>query len=119
MSRSKQPPAPPPHRASLAPGQALAEIHKIYACAENFCLTAPNAVAEFGGMAAVVASCQMTCIGAVPRLTEEQWEPMAAEHADAHREAQRRKSLGNPEGVRSPRTRTDPSVGAGTEVRHG
>lgn len=118
MSRSKQPPTPP-HRASLAPGQALAEIHKIYACAENFCLTAPNAVAEFGGMAAVVASCQMTCIGAVPRLTEEQWEPMAAEHADAHREARRRETLGNPEGVRSPRTRTDPSVGAGTEVRHG
>jgi len=118
MSRSKQPPAPPPHRARLAPKQALAEIHKIYWCAENFCLTAPNAVAEFGGMAAVVASSQMTCIGAVPRLTEEQWEPMAAEHADAHRETQRRKILGNPEGV-YPRTRTDPLVGAGTEVRHG
>lgn len=118
MSRSKQTPAPPPHRASLAPGQALAEIHKIYACAENFCLTAPNAVAEFGGMAAVVASCQMTCIGPVPRLTEEQWEPMAAEHAEGYREAQRRRTLENPEGV-CPRTRTGREAGAGTEVGHG
>ena len=118
MSRSKQPLAPPPHLAPLAPERALAEIYKIYACAETFCVTAPRAVAEFGGMAAVVASCQMTCIGAVPRLTAEQWEPMAAEHADAYREAQRRKILGNPEGVRSPRTRTDHAAGAGPAVRH-
>ena len=55
--------------------------------------SAPRAVAAMGGREAIQARSQMTCIGPVPRLTAEEWEPLATEHADGQREAARPRHL--------------------------
>ncbi len=114
MSTRKEPPAPPFHARRLTAFEALYELRKIDVCAERFCRTAPRAAEAFGGMAAVQASSEMTCIGAVPRLTVEQWEPFAAEHADIQWGRVNRE----PEGVSlSEDPHRSRTAGAGTEVR--
>jgi hypothetical protein len=62
--------------------QVLAKIDASLASIER---TAPSAFAAFGGRDAIQARSQMTCIGPIPRLTSEQWEMFATEHANAQR----------------------------------
>lgn len=45
--------------------------------------TAPETVASLGGRDALTVSCEMTCIGPVPRLDAATWERMSAEYEGA------------------------------------
>lgn len=42
--------------------------------------TAPEAVAAMGGRDAVARRSEMTCLGPVPRLEQEEWERMSLEY---------------------------------------
>ena len=79
---------PAPKR-GLTALEALAELAKIDRSLDALCATAPKAIAALGGRDALQSFSQMTCIGPVPRLSAEEWEPLAAEHAEAQRDAMR------------------------------
>lgn len=42
--------------------------------------TAPKTVAALGGRDGLSKQCQLTCIGALPRLTQDAWAAMSAEY---------------------------------------
>lgn len=67
----------------LSAKQALQALDVIDKALDAFCKTAPAAVKAMGGREAIQPLCRMTslCMGPVPRLTAEQWAPMALEHA--------------------------------------
>ncbi len=65
--------------------ETLAELSKIDRAMDALCATAPRAVEAMGGREALQSCCQMTCVGPVPRLTAEEWEPLSHEHSDAQR----------------------------------
>lgn len=72
----------------LSAADALAMLDRIELALDAMCTTAPRAVAAMGGRDAIRRTCQMTCIGPVPRLDAHQWERMSAEYVDARRQAQ-------------------------------
>lgn len=84
MSTRRSPP-PAPTKRGLTPLEALAELAKIERTLDALCATAPRAIEAMGGREALKSTCDMTCIGPVPRLTTEEWEPMAQEHGDSQR----------------------------------
>lgn len=71
--------------ARLGIDDALAALAAIEAIAAAFVETAPAAVSKMGGAEGIVARCEMTAIGPMPRLTLEEWSALAAEHALNHR----------------------------------
>jgi hypothetical protein len=44
--------------------------------------TAPETVRGLGGRDALAQTCEMTCIGPIPRLDAETWERMSREHEE-------------------------------------
>lgn len=68
---------------TLSAKQTLQALGVIDKALNAFCETAPVAVNAIGGREAIQPLCRMTslCMGPVPRLTAEQWAPMALEHA--------------------------------------
>lgn len=89
MARSK----PPAIKRGLTALEALAELVKIDRSLDAVCSTAPKAVAAMGGREALQSYSQMTCIGPVPRLSAEEWEPLSEEHAEGQRDAARPKDF--------------------------
>lgn len=72
----------------LSVNDALRALQSIEVALDALVASAPAAVDAMGGRDALQRTCQMTCVGPVPRLTIEQWAPMAAEHGDPWRCAQ-------------------------------
>ena len=73
---------------ALSVHDAMRALRMIEGSLDAIVATAPAAVAAMGGRDFIQRASQMTCIGPVPRLTIEQWAPMAAEHGDPWRCAQ-------------------------------
>lgn len=44
--------------------------------------TAPEAIAAMGGREALARTCEMTCIGPIPRINAVAWETMSREYQD-------------------------------------
>lgn len=44
--------------------------------------TAPKAVAAMGGREALALTCEVTCIGPIPRIDATTWETMSREYQD-------------------------------------
>ena len=65
--------------------QALAELDGIDRSMAAYERTDPAAFQAFGGREAMLATSQATCVGPVPRLSNEQWAPFAGEHAERQR----------------------------------
>lgn len=84
MSTRRHQPAAPAKR-GLTALEALAELAKIDGALDALCATAPRAIEILGGREALQSTCEMTCIGPVPRLTSEEWETFAVEHANRQR----------------------------------
>ena len=66
--------------------ETLAELDKIDRSMAAFERTAPAAMKAFGGRDVMLRRSQPTCVGPIPRLTNE-WAPLAAEHAELQRDA--------------------------------
>lgn len=81
----------PPRALTIA--ETLAKLVMIDRSLDAMCQTAPRAVDALGGRDAIQACSHMTCIGPVPRLTADEWEPLATEHADGQRNAARPKDF--------------------------
>ena len=64
---------------------ALLRAEQIDRNLDAFDETAPKAVAAMGGRDALACSCEMTCIGPIPRLDADEWERMSQEY-EARRE---------------------------------
>ena len=47
---------------------------------DAFELTAPMTVADLGGRDGLSKQCELTCIGPLPRLTQDTWAAMSAEY---------------------------------------
>ena len=88
MAKRSRVQADAPQRA-LSIAETLAELAKIDRSLVAFERTAPHAVAALGGRDALQAVSQMTCIGPIPRMDADQWQSLAAEHADVQHDAMR------------------------------
>ena len=60
---------------------ALAALAAVETVAAAFVETAPEAVARMGGAEGIVARCEMTAIGPMPKLTVQEWSAIAQERA--------------------------------------
>jgi hypothetical protein len=63
----------------LSIDDALDALTMVETIAAAFVETAPTAAAEMGGAEGMVARCEMTAIGPMPRLTLNEWSAMALE----------------------------------------
>jgi hypothetical protein len=77
-----QPEAP---KRGLSVAEALQELARIDRSLDAFYATAPFAVDAMGGRDAIQALCQPTCIGPVPRLSDDAWSAMAHEYVERQR----------------------------------
>ena len=60
--------------------EALERAEQIDRNLDAFDETAPNAVAAMGGRGALARSCEMTCIGPIPRIDADTWQAMSNEY---------------------------------------
>ena len=60
--------------------EALLRAEQIDRNLDAFDETAPKAVAAMGGRDALARSCEMTCIGPIPRIDADTWERMSLEY---------------------------------------
>lgn len=64
----------------LSVQEALHQANLIEGALASFEQTAPQAVAALGGRDGLLAACQMTCVGPVPRLDQDTWETASLEY---------------------------------------
>lgn len=69
----------------LTVAEALQRAEQIDRNLDAFDKTAPKTVAAMGGRDALARSCEMTCIGPIPRIDADAWERMSMEHEDRRR----------------------------------
>jgi hypothetical protein len=67
---------------NLSVAEALAKAEQIDAMLGAIHDTAPEAVAAMGGRDALSRRSEMTCLGPVPRLDQDEWERMSLEYED-------------------------------------
>jgi hypothetical protein len=65
---------------TLTVEEALLRAEQIDRNLDAFDETAPKAVAAMGGRDALARSCEMTCIGPIPRIDAEAWQAMSDEY---------------------------------------
>ena len=64
----------------LSVAEALQRAEQIERNLDAFDKTAPQTVAAMGGRDALARSCEMTCIGPIPRIDAEAWQAMSDEY---------------------------------------
>lgn len=64
----------------LSVAEALQRAEQIDRNLASFEQTAPKAVAAMGGRDALSRSCEMTCIGPIPRIDADTWQAMSNEY---------------------------------------
>ena len=64
----------------LTVAEALAKAQQIDVMLGAIHDTAPDAVEAMGGRDALAWTCEMTCLGPVPRLDADEWERMSLEY---------------------------------------
>lgn len=64
----------------LTVAEALQRAEQIDRNLDAFDETAPQTVAAMGGRDALARSCEMTCVGPIPRLDEGEWQAMSDEY---------------------------------------
>lgn len=67
----------------LTVAEALQRAEQIDRNLDAFDETAPKTVAAMGGRDALARSCEMTCIGPIPRIDEDAWQRMSSEYEDS------------------------------------
>jgi hypothetical protein len=67
--------------ARLSIDDALDALAMVDDIAAAFVETAPDAAVRIGGAEGIVARCEMTAIGPMPKFTIDEWSEMALEHA--------------------------------------
>lgn len=70
----------------LSVAEVLEKLDGIDRSMAAFERTAPIAFKAMGGRDAMLAVSQATCVGPMPRLTNEEWQALSAEHAELQRE---------------------------------
>ena len=60
--------------------EALLRAEQIDRNLDAFDETAPQTVAAMGGRDALARSCEMTCIGPIPRIDADTWQAMSNEY---------------------------------------
>ena len=65
---------------TLTVEEALLRAKQIDRNLDAFDETAPKAVAAMGGRDALARSCEMTCIGPIPRIDADAWQAMSNEY---------------------------------------
>lgn len=60
--------------------EALERAEQIDRNLNAFDKTAPQTVAAMGGRDALAQSCEMTCIGPIPRIDADAWQAMSNEY---------------------------------------
>ena len=69
---------------TLTVEEALLRAEQIDRNLDAFDETAPKAVAAMGGRDALARSCEMTCIGPIPRIDAEAWQAMSNAYEPGH-----------------------------------
>lgn len=64
----------------LTVAEALERAEQIDRNLDAFEQTSPKAVAAMGGRDALARSCEMTCIGPIPRIDADAWQAMSDEY---------------------------------------
>ncbi|MEW6692630.1 MAG: hypothetical protein AB1340_07335 [Pseudomonadota bacterium] len=64
----------------LSVAEALQRAEQIDRNLDAFDKTAPQTVAALGGRDALAQSCEMTCIGPIPRIDADAWQAMSNEY---------------------------------------
>ncbi|MDP6005423.1 hypothetical protein ACLHT5_04070 [Pseudomonas aeruginosa] len=64
----------------LTVAEALERAEQIDRNLDAFDETAPQTVAAMGGRDALARSCEMTCIGPIPRIGADAWQAMSDEY---------------------------------------
>lgn len=64
----------------LTVAEALLRAEMIDRNMDAFEQTSPETVAAMGGRDALARSCEMTCIGPIPRIDAEAWQAMSDEY---------------------------------------
>ena len=64
----------------LTVAEALQRAEQIDRNLDAFDETAPQTVAAMGGRDALARSCEMTCIGPIPRIDADTWQAMSNEY---------------------------------------
>ena len=64
----------------LTVAEALQQAEMIDRNLDAFDKTAPQTIAAMGGRDALAQTCQMTCVGPIPRIDAETWERMSSEY---------------------------------------
>lgn len=64
----------------LSVTEALQRAEQIERNLDAFDKTAPQTVAALGGRDALAQSCEMTCIGPIPRIDADAWQAMSNEY---------------------------------------
>ncbi len=64
----------------LSVAEALQRAEQIDRNLASFEQTAPKTVAAMGGRDALSRSCEMTCIGPIPRIDADAWQAMSNEY---------------------------------------
>ena len=65
---------------TLTVAEALLRAEQIDRNLDAFDETAPQTVAAMGGRDALARSCEMTCIGPIPRIDADTWQAMSNEY---------------------------------------
>ncbi len=64
----------------LTVAEALQQAEMIDRNLDAFDKTAPQTVAAMGGRDALAQTCQMTCVGPIPRIDADAWQAMSNEY---------------------------------------
>lgn len=65
---------------TLTVAEALQRAEQIDRNLDAFDETAPQTVAAMGGRDALARSCEMTCVGPIPRIDADTWQAMSDEY---------------------------------------
>lgn len=71
----------------LTVAEALERAEQIDRNLDAFDKTAPQTVAAMGGRDALAQSCEMTCIGPIPRIDADAWQAMSNEYEGSREHA--------------------------------
>jgi hypothetical protein len=78
--------SPPDESSELTAADALGMLADIERSLDVFVDTSSQAVEALGGRDAMASLCEMTCIGAVPRLDATAWQLMSNEYKERQRQ---------------------------------
>lgn len=70
----------------LSVRQVLAELDGIERSIGSYERGTPRAFEAFGGREALLRRSEATCVGPIPRLTNDEWQVFSLEHAELQRE---------------------------------